>query len=129
MWLRASICWVPLMFLAIALGALRETLLVPRIGEAMGHVVGTLCLCFAVFLATLMLIPWVHPRSESDAWRIGLLWVALVIAFEFLAGHFAFGVSWAKLFADYDVLRGRVWILVPFTTAVAPWIASRLRGL
>jgi len=80
-------------------------------------------------LTTLALIPWLHPKDEADAWRIGLLWAGLVIAFEFLAGHFVFGAPWGQLLADYDVSSGRVWILVPFTTAVAPWLATRLRRL
>ena len=129
MLIRASLCWVLLMVVAIALGAIRESLLVPYLGAARGHVFGTLGLCFAVVLTTLALIRWLHPKDEGDAWRIGLLWAGLVIAFEFLAGHFVFGTPWGQLLADYDVFRGRVWILVPFTSAVAPRLATRLRRM
>ena len=37
---------------------------------------------------------------------VGIAWVALTVAFEFLAGHYVFGNSWEKLLADYNVLRG-----------------------
>ena len=45
----------------------------------------------------------------------GIMWVALTVAFEFLAGHYVFGNSWKRLTADYNVFRGRIWILVLLT--------------
>jgi hypothetical protein len=36
---------------------------------------------------------------------------------------------WAELFADYNVLRGRVWLFVLVTTALAPFVAGRAHGL
>jgi hypothetical protein len=51
---------------------------------------------------------------------IGAVWLALTLAFEFLAGHYLFGSSWERLLADYDLLRGRVWILVLLATLFAP---------
>jgi len=60
---------------------------------------------------------------------IGVLWLVLTLAFEFLAGHYVFGNPWSRLWTDYDVLRGRIWILVLVTTLVAPVIAARIRGL
>jgi len=38
-------------------------------------------------------------------------------------------MSWATLFADYNLLRGRIWILVLVATFIAPWLAGRVRGL
>ena len=70
-----------------------------------------------------------HPASASEAWRIGGLWVVLVLAFEFLAGHYVFGTPWSELLADYNVLRGRIWPLVLVITAVAPYVAGRARGI
>jgi hypothetical protein len=58
---------------------------------------------------------------------VGILWAVLTVAFEFLAGHYAFGHPWPELLADYDLLRGRVWLLVLVTTLVAPRWAWRVR--
>jgi hypothetical protein len=55
--------------------------------------------------------------------------VALTLAFEFLAGHYLFGNPWSRLLEDYDVFRGRIWILVLITTAVAPRLCARMRGI
>ena len=45
-------------------------------------------------------------------------------AFELLAGHYLFGNSWGRLLEDYNLLRGRIWVLVLVTTAVAPVLAT-----
>ena len=51
---------------------------------------------------------------------LGIAWVALSVAFEFLAGHYVFGNSWERLFADYNVFRGRIWIMVLVANLFAP---------
>lgn len=38
------------------------------------------------------------------------------------------GKSWAVLLADYDVLAGRIWTLVPVTLLVAPLVADDTSG-
>ncbi len=70
-----------------------------------------------------------RPTTARDVWRIGALWVALTPAFEFLAGHYVFGTPWHQLLADYNVLRGRIGVLVFITTTVAPWLTAQSRGL
>ena len=34
-----------------------------------------------------------------------------------------------ELLVDYDVTQGRIWVLVPIVTAMAPWWMARVRGL
>lgn len=103
--------------------------LIPIMGDVAGRAVSTLMLCALVLLLTYLTIRWIHPRSGSEAWVVGGLWVALTLAFEFLAGHFLFGNPWSQLLEDYNVLRGRIWILALITIAVAPSACARLRGL
>ncbi len=110
---------------AFANGALRELLLSPRIGSKFGHVMSTISLCAAIVLIAWISMPWIGPRTAVETWKIGGVWLALTLAFEFLAGHFLCGNSWAKLLADYNVAKGRIWIFVPIITLLAPrWAAS-----
>jgi hypothetical protein len=81
----------------------------------------------AVLAVTAMSIAWVAPRTRRDAWHVGLYWVILTVAFEFLAGHYLFGTPWATLTADYRIHEGRVWILVLVTVAIAPVLAGQWR--
>jgi len=50
--------------------------------------------------------------------------VTLTVAFEFLAGHYVFGTPWHQLVADYNIFRGRIWVLVLITSP-----CRRLLGL
>ena len=110
-------------------GAVREAFIIPRTGDLAGHVISTISLCVLILALAWLTIGWMHPASPSEAWKIGGLWVALVLAFEFLAGHYLFGTPWSELLADYNVARGRIWPLVLVTTAVAPYVAGRARGM
>ena len=126
---RAAIVWVALLVVAIVNGALRETWILPRAGDHAGHQISTLLLSAAILLVTLLAIGWIGPEAMGQALLIGAGWVTLTLAFEFLAGHYALGKPWPELFADYDVLRGRIWVLVLITTGLAPLIAASWRGL
>jgi hypothetical protein len=126
--LRAVAVWLLLVALAIGNGTLRTFLLVPRIGDRGGHVVSSLLLSAIVGVVAWATIRWMAPATAGDAWLVGSLWLGLTIAFEFGAGHYLFGNPWEKLLADYDVGRGRIWLLVLVTTLVAPVIAFRFRG-
>ncbi len=127
--LRAIIIWFILMVIAIVNGAFRGAVLIPKFGELIGRIISTLLLCALILLTAILTIRWIGPSNPGQAWLVGLVWLGLTIAFEFLAGHYVFGNSWEQLLADYNVLRGRLWVLVPITTLVAPWLAARIRGM
>jgi hypothetical protein len=126
---RALVIWVVMLLVASVNGAIREALLIPMIGDVAGRAVSTLMLSGLVLLLTYLTIQWIHPRSGHEAWTVGGLWVASTLAFEFLAGHFLFGNPWSQLLEDYNVFRGRIWILVLITIAVAPRLCARIRSL
>jgi len=105
---------------AVANGIFRNTVITPRFGEHLAHIVSTILLCSFIFVLTVVFIRWIAPQGSHEALLIGLFWVVLTLSFEFLAGHYLFGHTWQKLLADYNVLRGRLWILVPLVTFLSP---------
>jgi hypothetical protein len=121
--------WLLLAVVASLNGLLRNTLITPRIGESGGHVVSTVLLCVLFIAVTSLVIRWIGPRSGRDVKSIGMMWLVMTIVFEFVAGHYAFGHSWDRLFADYNIASGRVWILVLITTYLAPMIAAWIRKI
>jgi hypothetical protein len=66
------------------------------------------------------------PASGEQAWAVGALWLVLTLAFEFLFGRYVARKSWQHLFHDYNVLAGRVWVLIPAWVAAAPYAFFRL---
>lgn len=125
---RATLIW--LLFLVIAIGAagLREALLTPRVGEPAAHVMGTALVVAALALVIGLTIPWVVPSLQShDLLLVGVLWTGLTVLFEFGFGRFVMGHSWSRLLHDYNLLAGRVWILVLLTTLLGPLVLGRLQ--
>jgi hypothetical protein len=59
-------------------------------------------------------------ESLTQAIQIGGIWLLLTILFEFGFGHFIMGHPWEKLFFDYNIFAGRVWLLFILWTAVSP---------
>ncbi len=113
--------WLLLFVVAFGLGAVRELLITPAIGEPLAHVVGTLAFVAVLLGIAVAFVRRIRPRcSLTDLWLVGLLWLALTLAFEFLFFHYAAGKSWEVLLADYNVLQGRIWVLVPLTELVGP---------
>ncbi|MCC6401204.1 MAG: hypothetical protein IT227_10630 [Flavobacteriales bacterium] len=129
MWWKAILLWFVLMLLAIMNGTVRIKLIIPYTGLTAGLAISTVMLCALILLATWLSIRWMGPATAAQAWSIGLLWLAMTFAFEFGAGHFLFKKPWSELLVDYDVTQGRIWVLVPIVTAMAPWWMARVRGL
>jgi hypothetical protein len=120
MYSRALAIWLLLLILAVLNGAIREVLITPGFGEQGGHIASTAILCAAIILVVWFSISWLGPKNGREALVIGIVWGALTVAFEFFAGHYAFGNSWERLIADYNVFRGRIWILVLLANFFAP---------
>ena len=127
MFLRAIVIWLLLAVVGVANGVLRGAVLVGRLGDLPAHILSTLMLCVLMFIAALAFIRWIGPNTVLQASLVGVLWVLLTVSSEFLAGHYVFGSPWEKLLADYNIWRGRIWVLVPIVLYLAPRWAFKLR--
>ena len=121
----AAVFWLIFAGVATSAGIVRETWLVPRIGELRAHQVGTLLVC-GIFLAVIALFIRRTRPSAQEARSIGVWWVLVAIAFEFGFGLYLDGLSWSRLLADYDLSRGRLLLLVWLTVGVGPLILTRV---
>jgi hypothetical protein len=128
MFIRAVFAWLTILILAILNGTFRQGILIPRVGEPAGPVLSTMLLVAFVLVAAWFFAPWMRLATRGDAWRAGILWLVLTLAFEFLGGHYLFGAPWEQLLADYDLTQARIWILVPITTLVAPVVVQAVRA-
>jgi hypothetical protein len=128
MWLRAIALWLAFMLIAIANGALRELVLVELLGQRKAQMVGTAALAVIILLAALLTVGWLKARGRLSHWLVGLFWVALSIAFEFLFGHYVLGESWEALIAAYRIDQGSPWPVFLVVLLVAPYLAAALRG-
>jgi hypothetical protein len=125
---RGAVIWLGILVLASLNGAVRDLLVAPRIGDTIARALSTVILCGLVLWVTWASIRWLGPRGPGEALALGLFWVALTLTFEVAAGRLS-GKPWSVILADYDVLRGRIWILVPIVTLFAPRWTAAARGL
>ncbi|REJ85759.1 MAG: hypothetical protein DWQ36_08250 [Acidobacteria bacterium] len=116
---------VPLMILN---GVLRERVYAPRLQELRAHQLSTLTGVLIVGVFTWLVFPWLRVDDPGSAAQLGLCWLALTVAFEFLFGRFVAGHTWKRLLQDYDLRAGRVWTLFLTWIALAPWVVFELRA-
>ena len=125
--LKYTIAWIPMVFIAIANGAIRQLGYGRFVSELTAHQIS----CFtgiALFLLYTLAVSKRWPlQNARQAWIIGLVWLVLTITFEFLFGHYAAGHTWQRLLQDYNVLDGRLWSLVLVTLAFMPYLTFRIR--
>ncbi len=144
-WLYATLAWLGFAALAVASGALRVMFLQPLVGEPVAHVLGTLFVC-ALFLYLIYLFvgrfvaqtdsratdpqvtgqPATDRRARGRLLALGLFWTILTMAFEFGFGHYVLGHPWPRLLADYNILAGRIWVLVLVTLYAGPRLCARI---
>lgn len=126
---RAFAIWLLLLVLAVLNGSAREFVINAWIGQHASHVVSTIILCIVIVIVASLAISWIGPRTVNDALLIGLLWLMLTMAFEFLAGHYLFGHPWQTLLADYNMFEGRIWPFVLLANLLSPVIAFQVHRL
>ncbi|MGM0510732.1 MAG: hypothetical protein ACQESD_06360 [Thermoplasmatota archaeon] len=118
--------WFVFMILAIVNAVVRETVYAPKLGEHAGHVISTVIFIALIFIVVYLFLKNINlDYTQNDLLLIGSIWLVGTIAFEFLAGHYVFGNSWERLLTDYNLLKGRVWSLVPITVFSAPYLVDR----
>lgn len=116
-----------MVLIAIGNAVVREAWYGKHLSELRAHQFSTATgvLLFGAYIWVLLRI-W-QPDSTAQAFAIGLVWLGLTVAFEFLFGHFVAGKPWSRLFHDYNIFAGRVWIIVLIWIAIAPYLFYRLQ--
>lgn len=117
-----------LVILALVNATIREKVYGPFMTPLLSHQISTFIMIIIIFLFTYIFLGILHLQATSRQYlSLGMLWLVLTILFEFIFGHYVMGHSWDKLLADYNLLQGRIWVLVLIATALMPWIVSKIR--
>ncbi|MBN2236990.1 MAG: hypothetical protein JW729_05490 [Bacteroidales bacterium] len=118
--------WMIFVIVAILNCALRELYINPITGDQIGHWISSvLFICFIFILTYLFLRFWIKSYTKSELLWIGFLWLTLTVFFEFGFGHYFMHHPWEKLFADYNLLNGRVWVFVLLATFLSPYLIAK----
>jgi hypothetical protein len=121
--------WLLILLAAVGNGVFRDLVMTPKLGDPVARAISCFTLSVLIVLITWVFITRLGISVKSQLWSVGWFWLALTLAFEFLFGHYVGGKSWMALFQDYNIMEGRLWILVLVTTLSAPALAGRLRKI
>jgi hypothetical protein len=124
--LRALLVWLLIVAAESVQGTLRRMLFDPDV-EFVVRQVSVLTGALIIFAITWACIRWLRIRSTVGALGVGVLWVALTLAFEIAIGR-ALGLSWARIASDYDLLHGGLMPLGLLAMALTPWAVRRLEA-
>lgn len=120
--------WFGMVAIAIFNGVIRDKFYGQFMSELSAHQLSTL-IAIILFGAYIWNFTGIYQiESQKQAFVIGGLWLVMTIIFEFFFGHFAMGHPWDKLFYDYNLIKGRVWVIVLAWTTLAPYIFYRIRS-
>ena len=123
--MRYLAAWFVLLVVAMINGALRDFTYGRQLPELLANQLSCLSgiiLFGVVFYQFVRRSPFASARQ---ALYIGLFWVALTAAFEFLFFHYVAGHPLPELLANYDIANGRLWPLILVWVAFGPYVFYR----
>ncbi len=126
MW-KYFLAWFPLVLIAIINGALRETWYGKQLSELRAHQVSTASGVLLFGLYIWILLRFWKPASTGQALTIGVMWLCLTVAFEFLFFHYVMGQPWSSIWRNYNIFAGRVWVVILMWITIAPYVFYRLQ--
>ncbi len=124
---KYMLAWMPMVLIAIGNGALREGWYGKYLSELRAHQVSTATGVVLLGFYMGVLIRFWRPGSPGQALAVGLMWLGLTVAFEFIFGRCVRGLEWSSLLHDYNLFAGRVWVAVLLWVAAAPYVFYRLQ--
>lgn len=119
-----ALFWLGMPPLAILNAIAREKIYKDYLGELAAHQLSTVTLMILIGIYTwLVSLGW-QLESAGQSLAAGSIWLALTVAFEFGFGRLVMKHPWQRLFNDYNILRGRVWIAVLVWILLAPLVVN-----
>ena len=117
--------WFTMLGVAMVNGGLRDMMYGKQLPALLANQLS--CLVGIILLGVVMYLYVRHwsLSSARQAIYIGLFWMALTVAFEFLFFHYVGGRSWTVLLESYDMASGQLWPLVLLWVLVAPYLFYR----
>jgi len=126
LFLKSFGIWLILAVSAIVVATFRVSVLLPQFGEQTAHQLGTILYLIVQFIIIYLFIRKIRIKDVKTLLGIGFFWLVITIIFEFVFGHFVMGHPWQKLFADYNLFNGRLWVLVLINNLFSPLISGKI---
>ena len=120
-----TIAWVAMLIAAVLNGAFREMVLVARFGPISLPLSGISCAIIFTLITYIMFKCLGGTYTIREVLMLGLVWLLVTVAFEFVFGHYVLGSGWDELIEAYDVTTGNLWSVLLLFTFFLPLMVSR----
>ena len=125
---RAVLVWLVLMIVESVHGMLRTLFLAPHTGDFRARQIAVFTGSCLIVGVSYLFVRRLRAEGTRALLLVGLLWVALTVAFDFGFGHVVFGRSWENLASDYNLVHGGLMPIGLVVLLLSPAIAARLRA-
>ena len=125
--IRSFLVWLLFIPAAIANGVLRDLVLSPALGDTLGRACSSVALSLLILGLTLLLVRRLGVDTRAGYLVVGAFWLVLTLLFELSFFVLVMGHPMDELLQDFDIFRGRLWVVVLAATFFAPLIAGSLR--
>jgi hypothetical protein len=97
-----------------------------QLGERHAHVLFVLVSSIMVFFLGALFLRDYPSRDTASLLWIGGLWLGLSLVFEMLLCRVVLGLTWGRVFRDYNLRRGRLYPLLLMTVFFTPLASYHL---
>ena len=125
---RAIIVWFGMLVLAMLNGIVRDILLAPAFGISIAQPASGITLCMLIFAVCYFSLAYIGATGVREYLGVGLFWVCLTLAFEYLFAHYVLGMSWQQVKQIFNILQGNLFSLALLVTAIGPLLAAKVAG-
>lgn len=97
-----------------------------RLGEWYTHLLSVVSSSAAVFLLGALFLADYPVDGDGSLLWLGTLWLGMSVIFELLLRRVVLGMAWPQVFFDYNLRRGRLYVLLLLTVFITPLASYRL---
>jgi len=123
----SSAVWIVIICAESLHGMLRTIFLAPHVGDFQARQISVVTGSILILTIAYLFVRWIRPGTTGQRVAVGLMWLVLTLLFELSLGRFILGLSWERLFSDYDLSRGGLLPLGLIALTLSPLIAARVR--
>lgn len=126
-WRRTLVAWLLIVVAESVHGTIRQLWIAPMMGDLPSRQLGVVVGSAIIFLVAWATVRWIGARTIGEQFRVGLVWVALIVVFEVGLGT-ALGYTRERILSDYDLARGGLMGPGLAFMLCAPALAARWRA-
>lgn len=61
-----------------------------------------------IYAISWLTLPWISPVNYFDCYKIGFVWLMIMLGLDIYFGRYVFKFKWSKIFDDFNPLKGNL---------------------